>query len=54
VDARAADSLLELAEVAGAALMGLDRKTQFRQLEERYDELLAAMQWFLGPTTSKR
>jgi hypothetical protein len=43
VDARAAESLLNVAETAGPALSGLDRKAQFGQLEERYDDLLAAM-----------
>jgi tetratricopeptide (TPR) repeat protein len=47
VDARAAESLLDLAERAGPGLMGLDRKALFAQLEERYDDLLASMQWFL-------
>jgi tetratricopeptide (TPR) repeat protein len=47
VDAREAESLLELAEHAGPALVGLDRKAQFERLEASYDDLLAAMQWFL-------
>jgi tetratricopeptide (TPR) repeat protein len=47
VDARAAESLLDLGETAGPGLMGLDRRALFAQLEERYDDLLAAMQWFL-------
>src|SRR5207244_3690409 len=47
VDARAAESLLELAERAGPGLQGLDRKALLEQLEERYDDLLAAMRWFL-------
>jgi tetratricopeptide (TPR) repeat protein len=47
VDARAAESLLELGETAGQGLPGLDRKALFAQLEERYDDLLAAMEWFL-------
>jgi len=47
VDARAAESLLDFAERAGPGLMGLDRKPLFGQLEERYGDLLAAMQWFL-------
>jgi hypothetical protein len=48
VDAQAAESLLELAERAGPGLMGLDRKALFEQLEQRYDDLLAAMEWFVG------
>jgi tetratricopeptide (TPR) repeat protein len=47
MDARAAEPLLELAETAGPGLAGLDRKAQFQQLEDRHDDLLAAMQWFL-------
>ncbi len=47
VDARAAESLLNLAELAGPGLKGLDAKTLSGQLEERYADLLAAMQWFL-------
>ena len=47
MDARAAESLLDLAEFAGPGLKGLDRKALFAQLEEQYDDLLAAMQWFL-------
>ena len=47
MDARTAESLLDVAEVAGAGLRGLDSKALFAQLEERHDELLAAMQWFL-------
>jgi hypothetical protein len=44
VEARGAESLLNLAELAGPGLMGLDRKALFEQLEERYDDLLGAMQ----------
>jgi tetratricopeptide (TPR) repeat protein len=47
VDAEAAESLLDFAERAGPGLQGLDRKALFGQLEERYDQLLEAMQWFL-------
>ena len=47
VDAEAAESLLDLAELAGPGLQGLDRKPLLAQLEERYDDLTAAMQWFL-------
>jgi tetratricopeptide (TPR) repeat protein len=47
VDARAAESLLNFAELAGPGLRGLDRKALFGQLEERYGDLLAAMQCFI-------
>jgi tetratricopeptide (TPR) repeat protein len=47
VDARAAESLLNFAERAGSGLKGLDAKALSGQLEERYGDLLAAMQWFL-------
>jgi tetratricopeptide (TPR) repeat protein len=43
----AAESLLELAERAGPALQGLDRKAVFEQLEERHDDLLEAMRLFV-------
>ncbi|HUQ23393.1 MAG TPA: tetratricopeptide repeat protein [Gaiellaceae bacterium] len=47
MDAPTAGSLLERSELAGPGLAGLDRKALFEELEERYDELLAALQWFL-------
>jgi tetratricopeptide (TPR) repeat protein len=47
VDAETAASLLAFAERAGPGLSGLDRKSLFEQLEQRYAELLAALQWFL-------
>jgi len=48
VDARAAESLLDLAERAGPGLKGLDAKVLFGQLEQQYGVLLAAMEWFIG------
>jgi tetratricopeptide (TPR) repeat protein len=47
VDGDGAVSLLELAERAGPGLDGLDRKALFAELNERHDELVVAMQWFL-------
>jgi tetratricopeptide (TPR) repeat protein len=47
VDAQTAESLLGLAEGAGPGLRGLNANTLFEELEGRYDELLAALQWFL-------
>jgi tetratricopeptide (TPR) repeat protein len=47
VDAREADSLLELAQRAGEGLQGLDRKAQFAELEGRYDDLAEALRWFV-------
>jgi tetratricopeptide (TPR) repeat protein len=47
VDARAAESLLDFGERAGPGLQGLDRKAVFEQLEERYGDLLEAIQWFV-------
>jgi len=47
VDAGTAESLLDLAERAGPGLTGLDRKAVLAELEGRYDDLLAAMQWFV-------
>jgi tetratricopeptide (TPR) repeat protein len=47
VDARAAESLLNLAERAGPGLKGLDARALFGQLEQQHGDLLAAMQWFI-------
>ena len=47
MDARAADSLLNLAERAGPGLKGLDAKALLGQLEQQYGDLLAAMRWFI-------
>ena len=47
MDAQGAEALLGFAERAGPGLKGLDRKHLFEQLEERHDELLAAMGWFV-------
>ena len=48
MDAQGAEALLDFAERAGPGLKGLDRKTLFERLEERHDDLLAAMEWFVG------
>jgi tetratricopeptide (TPR) repeat protein len=42
-----AKRLLELGETAGPQLAGLDRKAVLEQLEDRHDDLLAAMGWFV-------
>ena len=47
MDEPAAEALLELASRAQPGLDGLDRKALFAQLEERHDELVAAIEWFL-------
>jgi len=47
VDGRTAELLLDLAERAGPGMAGLDRKSLSAQLEDRHDDLLAAMKWFL-------
>ena len=47
MDVEAAESLRDFAERAGPALIGLDRKALFAQLEQRYEELLAALGWFV-------
>jgi tetratricopeptide (TPR) repeat protein len=47
VDAQAAESLLKLAEDSGPGLRGVDANALFAQLEHRYDDLLAALQWFI-------
>jgi len=48
VDEHVAGSLLEFAKRTAPGLDGLDRTALFAQLEERHDDLLAAMRWFLG------
>ena len=47
MDARTADSLLSIAEEASASLRGPRSKTALELLEERYDDLVAATQWFI-------
>jgi tetratricopeptide (TPR) repeat protein len=47
VDAQAAESLLAFAEGAGPGLRGADANALFEELEARYADLLAAIQWFL-------
>ena len=47
MDVEAAESLRDFAERVGPALIGLDRKALFAQLEQRYEELLAALGWFV-------
>jgi tetratricopeptide (TPR) repeat protein len=47
VNAKEAESLLGFAEQTVPGLRGLDGKTVSGQLEQRYGELLAALQWFI-------
>ena len=47
MDAATAEGLLALAEEVAPGLKGLDRQDTFARLEERYDELLAALDWFV-------
>jgi tetratricopeptide (TPR) repeat protein len=47
VDVAAATSSLELAEVVAPELRGLDSTAAFPRLEERYEELIAALERFL-------
>lgn len=47
MDARTAESLLELAEMANAGATGPDPKASLDRLGERLDDLLAAMTWFV-------
>jgi tetratricopeptide (TPR) repeat protein len=47
VDATSAQSLLETAEQAGPGLRGMDANALFAGLELQYDDLLAALQWFI-------
>ena len=47
MDAGTAGSLLELAEAASAGATGPDAKASLERLEERLDDLLAAIAWFV-------
>ena len=47
MDARTAESLLNFAEGAGPRLRGLEAKAAFEQLDQQYDDLQLAMQWFI-------
>jgi tetratricopeptide (TPR) repeat protein len=47
MDARAAETLLELAEEANAGATGHDSKGALERLERRLDDLLAAIAWFV-------
>jgi len=47
MDARTAQSLLEFAEGAGPRLRSLEAKAAFEQLDQQYDDLQLAMQWFI-------
>jgi hypothetical protein len=47
VDAQTAESLLNFAEEAGPRYRGLDAKAVLEQLESKYGDLQAAMQWFI-------
>jgi tetratricopeptide (TPR) repeat protein len=47
MDARAAESLLGLAEEASANSRGAGAKAAVQQLETDYDDLVAAIQWFI-------
>jgi tetratricopeptide (TPR) repeat protein len=48
VDAQAAETVLKFAERTGPELKGPDAKAAFGRLEEKYGDLLAAIQWFIG------
>ena len=47
MDAPTAENLLTRAEDAGSASRGPDPKTALEQLERDYDELVAALEWFI-------
>src|SRR5688572_22450656 len=48
MDTQTAESLLNFAESAGPELRGLEAKTVLGQLEQRYGDLLSAIQWFIA------
>ena len=43
-----AEAILEFAEQASAGATGPNAKASLEQLEARYDDLLAALAWFMG------
>ena len=47
MDARTAQSLLNLAEGSGPGLRGLEAKAVFQQLDQQYGDLQLAMQWLI-------
>lgn len=47
MDARAAESLLARAEEASARSRGPDAKAAVQRLEDEYDDLVAAIEWFI-------
>jgi tetratricopeptide (TPR) repeat protein len=47
MDARAAESVLSLAEEASQSLRGPGAKAALEQLENEYSDLVAALQWFI-------
>src|SRR5947207_420910 len=48
MDVQSAESLLNFAEGVGPGLRGPEAKAMFGQLDERYGDLLAAIQWFIA------
>src|SRR3989304_8141216 len=47
MDAQTAQSLLNFSEGAGPGLRGLEAKALFEQLDQQYDDLQLALQWFI-------
>ena len=47
MDEAAAGSLLELAEEVAPELRGLDRQSALARLEEQYEDLIRALEWFV-------
>src|SRR6266511_2056480 len=47
MDARAAESLLSLAEETSPRLRGSGAKAALQHLENEYSDLVAALQWFI-------
>lgn len=48
MNAQTAESLLNFVEGVGPGLRGLEAKSLFGQLDQRYSELLSAIQWFIA------
>ena len=48
MDLQTAEAMLNFAEGAGPGLRGLESKAVFGQLDQRYGDLITAIQWFIA------
>jgi hypothetical protein len=47
VDGREAETLIDVAEIGRTGLTGPDSRSALAELQQRYPELIEAMQWFI-------